>query len=115
MREVKHLRDGHRKWVGHVVVVEVEDLESLDTRELWGKGLVEAIVGEVEEAKGREGGERRRDGVGELIVGEGEIGEEWEVSYVDGESPGVVESGELKSDDVAMGITCDVEPEIVRG
>ncbi|KAG2409149.1 uncharacterized protein HKW66_Vig0039710 [Vigna angularis] len=76
------------EWDCDVVIVEVEDLESLEVRELRGKGLVKAIVGEVEEVEGREGGERRKDGAGELIIGEGETGEEWEVSYVGGETPG---------------------------
>jgi len=37
------------------------------------------------------------------------------VSYVGRESPGEVESGEVESDDVAVGITCDAEPGTVRG
>lgn len=115
MAEVKHLRDGERECAGHVVVVEVEDLEALEARELRGKGLVKGIVREVEEAEGREGGESRRNGAGELIVGEGEIGEEWEVSYVGGESPGEMESGEVESDNVAVSIACDAEPGTVRG
>ena len=57
MTKILHLRDGEGKHAGHVVVVEVEDLEVLEARELRGEGFVEDIVGEVEEAEAGESGE----------------------------------------------------------
>ena len=57
MTKILHLRDGKREHAGHVVVVEVEDLEVLEARELRGEGFVEDIVGEVEEAEAGESGE----------------------------------------------------------
>ncbi|KOM31660.1 hypothetical protein LR48_Vigan01g121500 [Vigna angularis] len=88
MTEEGHGGDGDGEGTGHVVVVEVKDLEIDEAGEVGGEGGVEGVVGEVEMAEGGECGEGGRDWAGELVVGEGEVGEETEVQERRRNDPG---------------------------
>ncbi|KOM30074.1 hypothetical protein LR48_Vigan853s000200 [Vigna angularis] len=72
MMEEGHGSDGEEEGTGHVVVVEVKDLEIGEAGEVGGEGGVEGVVGEVEMAEGGECGKGGRDWVRELVVDEGE-------------------------------------------
>ena len=118
MAEVRHFNDSQRQLTGHVVVVEIEDLEVLEGSELGWESAVENVVGEVEVAESRERRELRRNGAGELVRGDGEVRKEAKVGEVRGESAGEVEAGEVKRCHVTVsGVAArDARPcAVVRG
>ncbi|KOM31886.1 hypothetical protein LR48_Vigan01g144200 [Vigna angularis] len=67
---------GGRDRSGHVVVVEIKDLEIGKAGEVGGEGGVEGVVEEVEMAEGGQCIEGGGDWAGKLVVGEGKVGEE---------------------------------------
>lgn len=105
-----------REFAGHVIVVEVKNLEIPKAVKLRRKREVEDIVGEIEAAEVGNVGDLRRDGAGDGVGGGGEVKEEAEVADVRGEEAGEAEVGDVDSNDVAAGaVAGDPLPSTVVG
>ncbi|KOM58188.1 hypothetical protein LR48_Vigan11g122200 [Vigna angularis] len=94
--EEEHGDNNEGEETGHVVVVEVKDLEIGEAGEVGGEGGVEGVLGEVEMAEDGKCGKGGEDWVGELIVSEEEVGEEREVGEVIVECAREGQGGEVK-------------------
>lgn len=115
MAEARQVDDVERQISGHVVVIEVENLESLELGELSREGAIEDIVGQVEEPQPRNRRDLGRNRTRELVISDGEIRQEPEVSQVRRESAGEVQSREVQGGHVATRVARDMCPRAVTG
>lgn len=115
MAEIRQLDDHKRQAPGHIVVIQIENLQILEQRELRGECTVNNIVRDVEAFKRRYGRDLRRNRAGNLIIRDGKIGEESKIGKVRRQSTGEVHPGEVEADDMPAGIAGDARPGAVGG
>lgn len=113
--KIGHVSDGQRQVTGHIIVIQVKDLQIFELRELRWEGAIENIVRKIKKPKARNDRELGWDGAGELVGGEGELLEEAKVSNIRGESTGEVKTGEVKGSNVtASRVTGNTMPRAER-
>lgn len=85
-----------REVPGHVIIVEVKNLEVPKAVKLWGEAEVKHIVGKIEVAEVGYVGNLRRNRTRDEVGGNGEIDKEPELSHVWRERTGETEVGDVK-------------------
>ena len=111
--EIRHFSNCKWQISGHIVVVQVQNLQALEAPELRGESFVENVVREVKMSETGNKRELRRDWADEIVGSKGKVDKEAKMGDIGGKRAREIEAGEIESDDMTSSVAGNTTPAAV--